>query len=1278
MQGAQRTTTTTTATNQVDDGSATTASGDRIHVFLRVRPFNPAEKAAREGQVIIATQCVYTYLFPSSNHLARPSFFEFFFPLLFQILSLFWLQFRLSLYLHIVHTPKKHPTSFISHFFLNFFFLTIFFVLRSWMYFQTPVKFHCVAEMRSIPRHTRLMACSLQTPHRPKCIRAVSLGGRVGATFSVSYHAFGIVLEPTVEEVLAGFNCTVFAYGQTGTGKTHTMEGGLEGGAAWSADHAQSGMIPRAVNQIFRSLEHNIDIEYSVKVSHMELYNEELIDLLATIDDKVPAKPLKMLEHPRDGVAVHNLEEVPVTSADAIFKILRKSNKRRTTAATKLNAASSRSHCIFTITVHTKETTLEGEEVIRVGKLNLVDLAGSENVARSGAQAKQDRKREAGVINQSLLTLGRVITSLTQGRPHIPYRESKLTRLLAESLGGRAKTSIIATIGPAASNMEETMSTLDYAHTAKNITNKPQMNNKMTKKALIKDYASEIERLKARLVAAREKNGVYVPPDEHEKMEAEMTAARERVAELEAEIEMKKGQLDELTTMFTNTRLELKQTAGFLKDASAELEDTKSKLTTTEANLRATAEHLDNTRSVVAAKTAAEEALYRDAAQILDVLEVREKDADLLHAKIQRKVAVEGTNMQITTDFRSYLSERMEGLTGKISDHTENHSDDLAGLRSQLTDFMQQKTSDIDVMCERFDALQAMITQHKEELVALASTQCDSHATTIKDMGKREALERSRASVALEAYARSATKAVEEWRQQLSAQMNQINAWGTKAVAALEATRASAEGWASQHKSDLTELKNASAKDSSRNAEWGQSHVSELTSVREALTLKGEEGKKALLADIGGLLAQFVTETDSELAKSMSQLTGSVEVHKKHLTETGAAIAQVLNAEIAPSVESHRKEVAESWTEVSESVSGKVADEVSRIQTDQTKSTAWQTRQEQLDVEARNELSRMNSAVAEQVECATASTDAFGKEHSDVVSRVLGQAAQWNEEAQGLVYFVNDSIGTMHYNVDQEVVEMKKSLEAWGSRMNADVAGIGDRFDNFFYALKDDVSTGQTPQKRAVPYPSDLPVSRSRAQVVEEYWEQLLSAPAADEEEEDAVAHFPDNNNNNNSNHNKTLIGAAVESPGTPVQKPFSITAPLLESPAIVPGSSPYSTPLSANSSNAAQKQEPVAQSPVAVMRIQSPEPAAPAPEQKQQPPVEEEEDQEPKVDKENATVVEPKKRSNGKSLPRDLALIRKMTVKDLRAHLKEEGLSDKGQKASLVERLVEHMGLAE
>ncbi|XP_037089782.1 kinesin-like protein KIF11-A [Pollicipes pollicipes] len=239
---------------------------------------------------------------------------------------------------------------------------------------------------------------------------------------------------------------------------------------------------PRTLSQLFDELRIQ-GVEFTVRVSFLELYNEELFDLLGPETDTTR---LRLYEDAskKGSCIIQGLEEVTVHNKNDVYEILRLGSQKRQTAATLMNAHSSRSHTVFSVTVHIKENTVDGEELLKTGKLNLVDLAGSENVGRSGAVDR--RAREAGNINQSLLTLGRVITSLVERAPHVPYRESKLTRLLQDSLGGRTKTSIIAAVSPASCNLEETLSTLDYAQRAKSITNRPEINQKLSKKMLMK------------------------------------------------------------------------------------------------------------------------------------------------------------------------------------------------------------------------------------------------------------------------------------------------------------------------------------------------------------------------------------------------------------------------------------------------------------------------------------------------------------------------------------------------------------------------------------------------------------------------------------------------------------------------------------------------------------------------------------------------------------------------------------------------------------------------
>jgi len=349
------------------------------------------------------------------------------------------------------------------------------------------------------------------------------------------------VVGPLIKQVLQGYNCTVFAYGQTGTGKTYTMEGLGEIRGAWEND-PNAGIIPRALSDLFDGLRTTDAVEYSIRVSFLEPYNEEIFDLLSGADDQ---SKLRLYEdgQKRGSVIIQGLEDVQVHDKGEVFKILERGSIKRQTAETKMNATSSRSHTIFTVTVYINQQSLEGEDMLRIGKLNLVDLAGSENIGRSGAI--NQRAREAGNINQSLLTLGRVITSLVDRTPHIPYRESKLTRLLQDSLGGRTKTSIIATISPASINHEETLSTLDYAHRAKNITNKPEVNQKISKKEKLLEYHNEIDKLRQELQTAREKDGVFLPKATYE----EQLKCKERqdmeIVSLTKELKSKESEMED-------------------------------------------------------------------------------------------------------------------------------------------------------------------------------------------------------------------------------------------------------------------------------------------------------------------------------------------------------------------------------------------------------------------------------------------------------------------------------------------------------------------------------------------------------------------------------------------------------------------------------------------------------------------------------------------------------------------------------------------------------------
>lgn len=497
---------------------------------------------------------------------------------------------------------------------------------------------------------------------------------RVFGPNSKQLDVYRSVVEPLIKQVMTGYNCTVFAYGQTGTGKTFTMEGG-EGrddpGTTWENDPT-AGIVPRALAQLFDELRIQQEAEFSVRVSYLELYNEEIFDLLSAADDTTR---LRLYEDStkKGSVIIQGLEEVQVHSKSEVYQILEKGSFKRKTAETLMNAHSSRSHTVFTVTVHMKESSVEGEEVLRIGKLNLVDLAGSENIGRSGAMDR--RAREAGNINQSLLTLGRVITCLVERTPHIPYRESKLTRLLQDSLGGRTKTSIIATISPAGINLEETLSTLDYAHRAKNIQNKPEVNQKLSKKTVLKEYTEEIERLRKDLMASREKNGVFLAFENYQGMLAQIEGQAQEIVEKIGQLKAMTEEKDKQEYMYQECTEQLQETTEKLESTSAKLEETEHSLVCTKSVLSQTMQEKAETEHLVDKHVETELKLSQQAKKLLATSDVVSKDLNLLHDKVDRGRKVQETNEQVKNEFLAEVSGHVEIMNQESEDFRNQHGE---------------------------------------------------------------------------------------------------------------------------------------------------------------------------------------------------------------------------------------------------------------------------------------------------------------------------------------------------------------------------------------------------------------------------------------------------------------------------------------------------------------------------------------------------------------------------------------------------------------------------
>ncbi|CAM0872563.1 unnamed protein product [Alopecurus aequalis] len=449
---------------------------------------------------------------------------------------------------------------------------------------------------------------------------------------------------PIVDDVLEGYNCTVFAFGQTGTGKTYTMEGEIM--QQMGELPATAGVMPRAVHHIFDILEGKKS-DYTMKVTFLELYNEELTDLLASEDqsrfpeDRQKRSTISLMEDGKGGAVIRGLEEIVVYSPGEIYRLLEQGSARRRTADTALN--------------------------------------------------KQSRAREAGELNKSLLTLGRVITALVEHSVHVPYRDSKLTRLLRESLGGKAKTCIIATVTPAVHCLEETLVTLDYAYRAKSIRNKPEVNQKICKSVMLKDLYQEMEKMKQDVIAAREQNGIYIPPEMFVLEEAEKKTMREKVNCLELSLEKQSKELEKYKSLYLaeqESRMNLESQNAELK---MKIESCKGEfLDLQEAHSRAKLS-LKEKEYIISKLLLAEHAILERAKGMCVTLESASGDTAELHDKLERQSKTESKNRGLLLNFRSQLDQSLGLLHNTVVGSICEQHQVLESMTEQMNSYFSAK-----------------------------------------------------------------------------------------------------------------------------------------------------------------------------------------------------------------------------------------------------------------------------------------------------------------------------------------------------------------------------------------------------------------------------------------------------------------------------------------------------------------------------------------------------------------------------------------------------------
>nr|XP_043620505.1 kinesin-like protein KIN-7D, mitochondrial [Erigeron canadensis] len=373
---------------------------------------------------------------------------------------------------------------------------------------------------------------------------------RVFGPSAVTQEVYEVAARPVVKNAMEGVNGTVFAYGVTSSGKTHTMHG----------DHHSPGIIPLAIKDVFSIIQDTPGREFLLRVSYLEIYNEVINDLLD------PTGQNLRVREDAQGTYVEGIKEEVVLSPGHALSFIAAGEEHRHVGSNNFNLLSSRSHTIFTLMI---ESSAHGDEYDGVifSQLNLIDLAGSES---SKTETTGLRRKEGSYINKSLLTLGTVIGKLSEGKAsHVPYRDSKLTRLLQSSLSGHGHVSLICTITPASSNMEETHNTLKFASRAKRVEIYASRNKIIDEKSLIKKYQKEISVLKQELDQLRRGMLVGVNPEEIMSLKQKLEEGQVKMqSRLEEEEEAKAALMSRIQRLTKLILVSSKNTIPGLSDAS--------------------------------------------------------------------------------------------------------------------------------------------------------------------------------------------------------------------------------------------------------------------------------------------------------------------------------------------------------------------------------------------------------------------------------------------------------------------------------------------------------------------------------------------------------------------------------------------------------------------------------------------------------------------------------------------------------------------------------------
>jgi len=535
-------------------------------------------------------------------------------------------------------------------------------------------------------------------------------------------YSFGV--KEIIDSVLNGYNGTVLAYGQTSSGKTYTMEGEME-------FERTQGIIPRMISHVFKFIYNTEGTDFIIKVSMIEIYQEKIRDLL-----DISRVNLNIREDNIKGIYVDGCSERYVGCPNDVLTLLELGSSNRAQAATNMNEHSSRSHSIFILTI-TQTNKKEGGS--KIGKLYLVDLAGSEKISKTGATGHT--LEEAKIINKSLTTLGRVINNLTDGKStHVPYRESKLTRVLQESLGGNSKTCLIITCSPSIYNETESLSTLRFGERAKKIKNKPKINKEITVaelQKLVEQLKENLKKANARITQLEsfiQKNGLRVPESDYKKDEDDEEKKKEKEEkEKEKDAELK---MEEIKKKIDNKKMtvgdRINVTLGLLKE-----EDTYDNRIEVMANLKVVKEILENNPNIkdLTANNSIKNAAGENMISNNGINNIQ-NNCNKFISKIKnfKEIQTNPELLKLFNGLQNQIKIIKNPITNDRIDNFEHSSDSLTKVKNY---------EDKDIQTEKLEEEYDKVAKKYEREKRVLQLQIDDRTTEIKNLNQElEELER--------------------------------------------------------------------------------------------------------------------------------------------------------------------------------------------------------------------------------------------------------------------------------------------------------------------------------------------------------------------------------------------------------------------------------------------------------------------------------------------------------------------------------------------------------